>query len=153
MHYLRMNTEIAALKLKIYVRFLFNWRLYLKKAWSRQKETADIKLEVFMVEMSGIMRNMQFKNLIDKQENDDVQLYEPYKTKHSSHTTVTWISDINELPEKEAVQLFLANEFFDALPVHKFQVSLIKMKKVLFKLKLSQNLENAKRVSRDFGRL
>lgn len=35
---------------------------------------------------------------------------------------ITWITDLAELPRKEAPQFFLANEFFDALPIQKFQV-------------------------------
>mgnify|MGYP001185019557 CR=1 FL=1 len=74
-----------------------------------------------MVEKSDFMRRMQFKKLTDNQDNEP-KLYEKYKSKHSEKSTITWISDINELPRKEAVHFFLANEFFDALPIHKFQV-------------------------------
>lgn len=72
-----------------------------------------------MIETSGFMRKMQFKNLIGREE--ELKLGEPYKSKYPGLNTVTWIEDISELKQKESVHFFLANEFFDALPVHKFQ--------------------------------
>lgn len=74
-----------------------------------------------MIETSSVMRKMQGQTLIG----DDLgepKLHERYKSKHSSSIFVTWLSDINELPNDDSVHFFLANEFFDALPIHKFQV-------------------------------
>jgi SAM-dependent MidA family methyltransferase len=43
-------------------------------------------------------------------------------SKHSRKIKINWIEDLNQLPKIEAAQFFLANEFFDALPIQKFQV-------------------------------
>lgn len=73
-----------------------------------------------MIETSQVMRKMQFKNLTGREEDTEPKLGETYKTQAGT-SKVTWLGDINELSKKEAVHFFLANEFFDALPVHKFQ--------------------------------
>lgn len=73
-----------------------------------------------MIETSGFMRKMQFRTLTAREE-DEPKLGEAYTTKHSDRHRITWISDINELEKRESAYFFLANEFFDALPVHKFQ--------------------------------
>lgn len=53
----------------------------------------------------------------------DPKLNQSYRSKYSDTINVTWLEDICELPRKESVHFFLANEFFDALPIQKFQVN------------------------------
>lgn len=49
-----------------------------------------------------------------------------HKLHHSltkSGIPVTWYRSIEQLPEKTGFSAFVAHEFFDALPVYKFQVN------------------------------
>ncbi len=76
-----------------------------------------------MVESSPFMRKTQFKNLCDQtSEIIDPKINKKYKSKFSDRIQITWLLDLNELPRNESVHFFLANEFFDALPIQKFQV-------------------------------
>ncbi len=50
------------------------------------------------------------------------KLQENYKYKYSNNINIVWLNDLMQLPKLEAPQFFLANEFFDALPIQKFQV-------------------------------
>jgi SAM-dependent MidA family methyltransferase len=88
--------------------------------WKKSEASADLR--VFMVETSPFMRRTQLKILCGIDEQEPVSLTE-YKSKHSESIRVVWLHDLNELPVLEAPQFFLANEFFDALPCHKFQVN------------------------------
>jgi NADH dehydrogenase [ubiquinone] 1 alpha subcomplex assembly factor 7 len=78
-----------------------------------------------MIEASPFMRKTQFRNLVSAQNGQEPSLNEPYSFNSQSAQSIklTWLNDISELPKKEAVHFFLANEFFDALPINKFQVS------------------------------
>jgi len=91
--------------------------------WSRHAQTHSSDLHVFMVESSPVMRALQLRLLAHRSVTPDVEgprLLETYQSKHEQ-VKVTWLQDLSELPKLEAAQFFLANEFFDALPVQKFQ--------------------------------
>jgi SAM-dependent MidA family methyltransferase len=77
-----------------------------------------------MIETSPFMRKTQYRTLcsVGQGSEEEPEFYKSYSSKYSDSIKIHWISDINELPHKNAAQLFLANEFFDALPVQKFQV-------------------------------
>lgn len=73
-------------------------------------------------------------SLIDKQTNAANGI-------HSSLTQsgipVTWYRTLDQLPSESGFTAFIAHEFFDALPIHKFVVSIIKS---FFKLYLFTHL-------------
>ena len=69
------------------------------------------------------MRKTQFNTLCVDEGSTEPDIYRSYKSKMSETIKISWISDINELPRKEASHFFLANEFFDALPIQKFKVN------------------------------
>ncbi len=71
--------------------------------------------------MSPFLRKIQFKNLCDKIDTEP-ELYKSYKSKFSDSIEIIWVKEITEIPKKESIHFFLANEFFDALPIQKFQV-------------------------------
>lgn len=75
-----------------------------------------------MIETSPFMRRTQIKNLCSLDE--EPNLGTEYNSKISENIKISWLTDIAELPRKEATHFFLANEFFDALPIQKFQVNL-----------------------------
>ena len=78
-----------------------------------------------MVETSPFLRKMQMKNLCAAPniEGEEPKLKQAYKSKHSASISVTWLEDISEVPRKDTAHFVLANEFFDALPIQKFQVT------------------------------
>ncbi len=70
------------------------------------------------------MRASQFKNLCQTSSViNDPNLLENYCSKYSDKIKIIWLSDLTQLPKLDAPQFFLANEFFDALPIQKFQVN------------------------------
>jgi SAM-dependent MidA family methyltransferase len=79
------------------------------------------------VETSEALRQIQFKNLCGNADGQKVlpKSLESYKYKNSSNINILWLDDVCQLPRNEAVHFYLANEFFDALPIHKFQVGLL----------------------------
>ncbi|RNA40170.1 NADH dehydrogenase [ubiquinone] complex assembly factor 7, partial [Brachionus plicatilis] len=79
----------------------------------------SVDLFVYMIESSPFLRKIQIKNLCNLEK--EPELEKEYDSKHSNRIKITWLTDITQLPHKEAVHFFVANEFFDALPVHKFQ--------------------------------
>jgi SAM-dependent MidA family methyltransferase len=66
------------------------------------------------------MRKIQCKNLCNLE--SEPQLYKSYRSIFSNSIEIKWVQDLNEIPKVEAVHFYLANEFFDALPIHKLQV-------------------------------
>ena len=94
----------------------------LLKVWSKQKETFGSELFVYMIESSPFLRKLQLKTLCQK--DDEPKILQSYTSKFSESIKVTWLEDLVQMPRMEAPQFFLANEFFDALPIHKFQVDL-----------------------------
>ena len=76
-------------------------------------------MNVYLVETSAFMRKAQIKTLCGL--SLEPNLGEEYKSTFSKSINIIWLADINELPRREAVHFFLANEFFDALPFQKFQ--------------------------------
>jgi SAM-dependent MidA family methyltransferase len=92
------------------------------KVWSKRKQ-CNKQLSITLVEMSSFLRKIQFKNLCDHiNHNDEPELYKSYKSKLSDAIEITWVNEISEIPNNESIHFFLANEFFDALPIQKFQV-------------------------------
>ncbi len=67
------------------------------------------------------MRKMQMNRLCGG--DSEPELGKFYESKHSKNIRIQWLNDIDELPLKEAPHFILANEFFDALPIQKFQVT------------------------------
>lgn len=90
------------------------------KVWRKCGEAAS-DLNVYMVESSPFMRRTQLKTLCDLGEDIEPTLLEAYQSKHSINIKIIWLQDLSQLPRLEAPQFFLANEFFDALPIQKFQ--------------------------------
>ncbi len=78
-------------------------------------------MDISLVEMSPALRKIQYENLCLKSEIEP-KLYKSYKSKRSDLIEITWLQDVTEIPKLEAAHFFLANEFFDALPIQKFQV-------------------------------
>jgi SAM-dependent MidA family methyltransferase len=72
--------------------------------------------------MSPFLRKIQYKNLCDDKD-DEPKLHKSYKSKLSNSIEIIWVKEVNEIPNNEAIHFFLANEFFDALPIQKFQVN------------------------------
>ena len=68
---------------------------------------------------------------------------EKFQYKDKNEISITWLDDIKQLPKSESVHYFLANEFFDALPIHKFQVP----KTIKKKTNLSNNKQFFKKVN------
>ena len=96
--------------------------LFVLKVWSKN-ESASSDLHIYLVETSPFMRASQFKNLCQTSgATNDPNLLEDYCSKYSDKIKIVWLSDLTQLPKLDAPQFFLANEFFDALPIQKFQV-------------------------------
>ena len=96
--------------------------LFVLKVWSKN-ESASSDLHIYLVETSPFMRASQFKNLCQSSvAPNDPNLLEDYCSKYSDKIKIVWLSDLTQLPKLDAPQFFLANEFFDALPIQKFQV-------------------------------
>jgi SAM-dependent MidA family methyltransferase len=100
--------------------------------WSKHQE-ASREFLVYMVEKSPSMRSRQLKLLCKSTSIEQPDLSKSYDSKYSSNIKVNWLEDIADLPEKEAAQFFFANEFFDALPIQKFQVGNFKNSSILLK--------------------
>jgi NADH dehydrogenase [ubiquinone] 1 alpha subcomplex assembly factor 7 len=98
---------------------------HILRTWSQNKDmTSKNEITVYLVEKSPFMRRLQMKTLCKEIDaNDEIVLYKPYESKFSPSITIAWLCDIAELKPKLAVHFFVANEFFDALPVHKFHKS------------------------------
>jgi SAM-dependent MidA family methyltransferase len=75
-----------------------------------------------MIETSEFLRRKQCFNLCNKDESP--KTFETNKYKEENSINITWLDDISQLPKSESIHYFLANEFFDAMPIHKFQVIL-----------------------------
>ncbi|CAF0712266.1 unnamed protein product [Brachionus calyciflorus] len=88
------------------------------RVWSKEK-TAPLNVFVYMIETSPYLRKTQMKNLCNLDQ--EPEILNEYKSKYSENIKIVWVTDITQLPRKEAAHFFVANEFFDALPVHKFQ--------------------------------
>lgn len=93
------------------------------KVWSQSKaiKIKSSDLHVHMVESSPFMRKTQLKNLCGI-ENVEPVIGERYKSKYTDSIQVSWVNDLSMVPKIDVPQFFLANEFFDALPIQKFQV-------------------------------
>ena len=86
------------------------------------------------------MREMQFKNLCDKDAVLIPKTMESYSSKILKNTKFVWLDDISDLPLIDVPHFFVANEFFDALPIHKFEVSLVLLKTMPIKNLIGKNL-------------
>ena len=75
-----------------------------------------------MVETSPFLRKIQMKKLCSTSGDEELELGKPHKFKDSLSIHITWLEDISQLPKKDVVHFVLANEFFDALPIQKFEV-------------------------------
>lgn len=86
------------------------------------------KLSIHLVEISRSMSKFQAKALclpdsvseLDETDDNDFGCYQKGFSSHSS--PIYWYSDIRYVPK--AFSIVIAHEFFDALPIHKFQASL-----------------------------
>ncbi len=82
-------------------------------------------LNVYLVETSPYLRQIQYRNLCTSNSEtlDGTPVTEQiYTYKDSKSIKIIWLDDIKQLPNREAVHYYLANEFFDALPIHQFKV-------------------------------
>lgn len=87
-----------------------------------KRENLTHDLVVYLIETSPFLRKEQCKKLCNL--NEEPQLLKGYKYNGLANIRVVWLDNISNLPEREAAHFFLANEFFDALPIYKFQVQL-----------------------------
>lgn len=75
-----------------------------------------------LIEISPVLTQIQEKSLCG-----NISVIEKDRSNKLHHSLtkngipVTWYHSIDELPEMFGFNAFIANEFFDALPVHKFQ--------------------------------
>ncbi|GFV78357.1 protein arginine methyltransferase NDUFAF7, mitochondrial [Trichonephila clavipes] len=77
----------------------------------------DLRLSIHFIEISPHLCHMQKSKLCSDNTKED--LYE--KTLHTKYGyPITWHPHLTNVPE-ETFSLFLAHEFFDAMPIHKFQ--------------------------------
>ena len=97
----------------------------LLRVWAKNREMSNTNTFVYLVESSPHLRKLQKSLLCEKTSiiEEEPQLNQPYKSKHSPTINIVWLRDLVELPKKEAIHFLMANEFFDALPFQKFQVS------------------------------
>ena len=103
--------------------------------WKNVEAASD--LHVYLVESSPFMRQTQMKQLCNYAETEEVEpiLLKNYASRFSNDIKIIWLQDLSELPKVEAPHFFLANEFFDALPVQKFQVKIFITKKKFYPLR------------------
>eukprot|EP00095_Tigriopus_kingsejongensis_P010364 snap_masked-scaffold2236_size18378-processed-gene-0.2 protein:Tk10364 transcript:snap_masked-scaffold2236_size18378-processed-gene-0.2-mRNA-1 annotation:"protein mida mitochondrial-like" len=81
----------------------------LLRTWARVlPEMSQSLSELHLVEVSEKMRTIQAKALCES----------PTETRTSQGTQVTWHRDLQSVPE--GFTFYLAHEFLDALPIHKF---------------------------------
>lgn len=86
------------------------------------------KISVHLVEVSPVLSMIQAKKLCIESKNSELAVNENQKnsiTHYREGTTkdgvkIYWYYAINDVPRKFSI--FVAQEFFDALPIHKFQV-------------------------------
>jgi NADH dehydrogenase [ubiquinone] 1 alpha subcomplex assembly factor 7 len=82
-------------------------------------------LSLHLVEISEKLSEMQEEKLSAGGDNSTIACSENdphYKSCKSKHgPNVYWYRDVSEIPA--GYTMFVAHEFFDALPIHKFQVS------------------------------
>lgn len=90
-----------------------------------------------MIETSPFMRKTQMKNLCNLE--SEPVILEKYPSKFSKSINIVWLGDINELPKKDAIHFFVANEFFDALPFQKFQKTEKAYREILVDFNESKN--------------
>ena len=80
------------------------------------------QISMHLVEVSPVLSDIQKKNLcVPEEEVGEVNPSEKYykKGKTADNVEVFWYKSIIDLPEYFSI--FIAQEFFDALPIHKFQ--------------------------------
>ena len=92
-------------------------------------------VSLHLVEVSKKMSDMQYHKLIGHtlfQECNsnsfmgNAVVKEPYSYKHcisKFNIPVNWYNKMDDVPQE--FSCFIAHEFFDALPIHKFQVSIL----------------------------
>jgi len=75
-----------------------------------------------------LFENKEIEKLID-----NYQINGTYETKTYYEQPITWYRLLDQLPSPtDGFTVFLANEFFDAFPIHKFAVSFNSFFKVIF---------------------
>lgn len=86
------------------------------------------KVSVHLVEISPALSQLQAERLcIESRDNEpiankdekSIMYYRQGVTKNG--VKIYWYYSINDIPKKFSI--FVAHEFFDVLPIHKFQVS------------------------------
>lgn len=107
--------------------------------FSKFPEVKDA-VSVHLVEVSSKLRDMQYNKLCLEekqlrnalQESDSEQqaanISNHSITKHGPE--VSWYNCLQEVPKE--FSFYIAHEFFDALPIHKFQVLLNEMFRITF---------------------
>lgn len=98
---------------------------------SKFKQTGD-KVSLHLVEISSHLASVQAKTLCG-QSSQWKENYSTYSATSKSGYPVTWYQALEQVPEEEGFTCYIANEFLDALPIHKFQVNINrKSRKKLF---------------------
>lgn len=86
------------------------------------------KISVHLVEVSPVLSVIQAKKLCIESRDSELRINENQKNSVTHYregvtkdgVKIYWYYTINDVPREFSV--FIAQEFFDALPIHKFQV-------------------------------
>lgn len=85
------------------------------------------KISVHLVEISPVLSKIQAKKLCIESKDSDLRIkYQKNSITHyregitKNGVKIYWYYSITDIPKKFSI--FIAQEFFDALPIHKFQV-------------------------------
>ncbi|KAF2687148.1 DUF185-domain-containing protein [Lentithecium fluviatile CBS 122367] len=79
---------------------------------------------IYLIEASPHLRKQQAKLLTSTDTFSTSDLGESASSKHIPNCSITWCEDIRFVPKEETSTPFiLAHEFFDALPIHIFQIT------------------------------
>lgn len=76
-----------------------------------------------LVEISPFLVQLQEKNLCGQISILEIDSSSTHESLTESGMPVTWYRSLDQVPESSGFTAYIAHEFFDALPIHKFQVN------------------------------
>jgi len=85
--------------------------------FSSTRDTSSIHL----IEISSHLTQIQERTVCGATSLIEKERRQEHHSLSKNGIPVTWYKSLDELPEKSGFNAFVAHEFFDALPVHKFQ--------------------------------
>lgn len=91
--------------------------------FGRSKEHASLHL----VEISPFLVQIQEKNLCGQISILEIDSSSVHESLTETGLPVTWYRSLDQVPESSGFTAYIAHEFFDALPIHKFQVGYLKL--------------------------